>query len=71
MVKCKESTQVQAELDEFKVPGIRELCIVSRKIFTFFRAWVSKPQLVRLYYAARGHLSIETVLYAGPSKIQA
>jgi len=48
MVKCRESTRVQTELDEFKVTAIRELCIVSRKMFTFFRLWVSKPQLVRL-----------------------
>jgi hypothetical protein len=71
MVKCKESAQVKAVLDEFKVTGIREVCTVSRKIFTFLTSWISNPQLVRLYYAARGHLSIEITVCAGPSKIQA
>jgi len=39
----------------FKVKGIRELCIVFGKLFAFFRACVSNPQLVKLYYAARRH----------------
>jgi len=37
IVKCKESTEVQNELDEFKIIGIREICIVFGKMFTFFR----------------------------------
>ena len=71
MVKCKDSTQVQAELDVFKVTGIRELCTVFRKMFTFFRPWVSKPLHVKLYYAARSHQSVETIVCTRPSKIQA
>jgi hypothetical protein len=71
IVKGKESKQVQTELDKFKVIGGRERCIVPRKLFTFFRSWVWNPQFVRLYYAARGHLSIGIVVCAGPSKIQA
>jgi len=70
MVKCNESSQVQAELEEFKLIGGRELCIVFRKMFTCLRSWVSNPQLVRFHYAARGLISIETNLCAVPSKIQ-
>jgi hypothetical protein len=53
MVKCKDSSQVQAELDVFKVTLGREMCIVFRKMFTFFRPWISNLQLLKLYYAAR------------------
>jgi len=54
-VKCKDGLQVQAELDEFKVTVGREMCIVFRKMFTFFRPWISKPQPFKLYYAAGSH----------------